>query len=1332
MAVAACLKASQSTVLYSGQAQPIHLAGMNGVGGGGGGPGGHLQSQLTRSLERILEDAHLSGELKLSGRKLKDFPKAAGKYNLGDTVIADLSRNRFCELPEDITCLAFLERLLVYHNTIRSVPETIRGLHSLTYLDLRNNQLSVLPREICVLPLQVLLVSNNRLATLPDELGRMDKLTELDAACNQITHLPARMGDLRSLRSLNLRSNQLVYLPRDLTCLQLAFLDVSSNKIATLPVELRLMSSLVDLELSNNPLTSPPASLCVRGLVHVFKYLETIAAREEKSKSGSDGHATLRRTALSAKSSSSSLLDSQQRNRRAHVDSGYCTSDGVFEGKRWTAEEDAHNSLTLSSKWSPIPLHSSFTVMPRNGSVHNAASNPSSGGQISLAILPLEAVIDSNLDHGGGTSTGNGDVCWEEEFRKTATLPEHHADRKHLSNNNSNDISPEGDVTPDGSKTDDKSRTLSNYQTYREYKEALRQQRNLDSVYRCKDQPLTPDSAGSATESPLSNVSQYTKSISSSSVYSSSNQSSPVSPHHASGMHKLSQANVNSNVNYGSAGGHSSPLLSPNRNGAHTTVIDDGSGGSTGGTPNKRPVQKVIPSRNISSSMHNQSPTHLNGNHHSSGTASGINAANGKTSITNGGAKGPLTSLNGGTSNEYAYVKPNSPCKTTSGILTHNNVPPSSIPKPTASNGGGLGSPVSAAGCQKPLTATVGYINNAKPGQKTNKTVSWNRDVPTEKLSFTMRREFDKQKEETELIEQLRQVIETRLKMSLPEDIAPALMDGVVLCHLANHVRPRSVGSIHVPSSAVPKLTMARCRRNVDYFLDACRKIGVDEELICSCQDIVPPTMTESTLTTLEDNERNAADNGGQGSQEAGFSPRPPNPLAMYRTLAALLSIPTMVHVSSSSSSVVVGSLRRPRSPPPPPPSQSVPGIPAAATNTNSSTALEKSFNYDMPVLHAAASYPAVALQNFRIGAEIESTSVESHERSNGSSSQGSEDRRNVPVTLDLPKANTKTGKKRKFPAGRNATRRNPNINDMQSNLNEIIEECEYDSDIGKFRCKSDYTNEDSYDRSEYDDSETSLTSCDDDPNTLDNGGEAFTPTNACASSLHDTINDMQNSSNDLDTPTGNAQSLKPVEDGYVNYNIIKNNTCSISAEELKVVTKRIEFFENAAATGRKVLNSEVANVAIHSEELSCRDSIEKQQLSDEKDQQSVVVDRCRSESDHSMISTILCLGTFVFTVVYLYLYPLQYTVNSLWNLLCCAADVLEGRGVVQVAITVVELLKFHSPASNVRSPTRNAYAISNNYNSGGSSSSSSNGSSIPKSSPSSSSLSSSMSGNGT
>ena len=69
-------------------------------------------------------------------------------------------------------------------------------------------------------------------------------------------------------------------------------------------------------------------------------------------------------------------------------------------------------------------------------------------------------------------------------------------------------------------------------------------------------------------------------------------------------------------------------------------------------------------------------------------------------------------------------------------------------------------------------------------------------------------------------IHHLRHQIESRLKVgprtqrlatlkpilvqvSLGEDLAASLTDGVVLCHIANHCSPRSVSSIHVPSPAV-------------------------------------------------------------------------------------------------------------------------------------------------------------------------------------------------------------------------------------------------------------------------------------------------------------------------------------------------------------------------------------------------------------------------------------------------------------------------------------------------------------------------------------------------
>lgn len=192
---------------------------------------------------------------------------------------------------------------------------------------------------------------------------------------------------------------------------------------------------------------------------------------------------------------------------------------------------------------------------------------------------------------------------------------------------------------------------------------------------------------------------------------------------------------------------------------------------------------------------------------------SGIPTYNSKSnghSITGGGGTTNGNKLENGNSDVDApYVKPCAP-KTNTTITT---TPSISIAVPSA--------------------------NNTK---KLTKTVSWTRDMPGgggDKKNFTMRREFDRQKEESELISQLRQIIKSRLKINLPEELATALQDGVVLCHLANHVRPRSVASIHVPSATTPKLTVTRCRRNVDNFLDACRKIGVDEKLICCAADIL-------------------------------------------------------------------------------------------------------------------------------------------------------------------------------------------------------------------------------------------------------------------------------------------------------------------------------------------------------------------------------------------------------------------------------------------------------------------------------------------------------------
>ncbi|KAG5676860.1 hypothetical protein PVAND_006667 [Polypedilum vanderplanki] len=927
---------------------------------------------LTRSLEKILDECTISGELLLANRKLKDFPKYYG--NLTDTVFADLSRNRFSELPEDITTFAFLERLLLYHNGIRSIPESVRGLNSLTYLDLRSNQLTVLPREICYLPLQIFLISNNRLLSLPDELGRMNTLTELDAGCNQLTHLPARLSELSSLKSLCLRNNQLMYLPRDLTNLNLFSLDISCNKIASLPVELRLMTTLVDLNLADNPLTSPPAHICVRGMIHVFKHLEIIAAREGKV----EGTNSLRRSL--PKQHSNPILNDSQKCKRNTVDSGYSVSDYGLDSK-WQ-ETGNTPKWTLPSQ----SLHVRTELSKSDTSTPAGIHSPSGLYEHSLDDDLLKKELEKrNLTHSNPTLSNGFSIV-------------------------NNDTSPEAN-TPDSQKSDEKVK-YGSVQTYREYKEALRLQRSQDSlsIYKTKD-VSTPDGSNEPIFKSQS-----------SSPYNSSSQTSPISPYR----------NVNLSV--------------MNSNGLQYSE-ENKSG---------RPVQKVTPSRSTS---------YQNGNH-----------VNGKE-ITD------------------SYTKPNSPFKVSDNCKQNNNA-----------NGSIKGALVNN---NKQSGTTVGFINN-KCGQKPNKSVSWTRDVSTEKLSFTMRREFDKHKEEEELIKQLRNILETKLKMSLPEDLAPALADGVVLCHLANYIKPQSVSSIHVPSPAVPKLTMARCRRNVDNFLEACRKIGIDEESICSCSDIVPSN---------EDQQR------------------PPNELAMYCTINTLL-----LHHEKLKQAMRTG---------------------IDATNT-------KSTNDDL--------------------GEFVDDSV--------SLLRGI---RRIPDTLDFNRKRKLANVKFHLPEVSNSK----NEDDFDEvTLTEIIEECEYDSDIGKFKCKDD-------ELIEHDESDNSSTS-----------------------SMVDHYLEVKHLNNLNSPPNYNTEDDSKIKNNIDNRNSYYHN-----------VLKQIEFFESS-----NILKN-------------CEDTV--QQLANDQNLKKSYVPTHEDK-----------------------------------NLMCCASDILEGKAIVQVAITVSELSKYQTPPNIIKSPQRYQNNIySNNMN---------------------------------
>ncbi|XP_069973025.1 DISP complex protein LRCH3 isoform X10 [Penaeus vannamei] len=692
------------------------------MAGAGGPHSANSPCNLSRSLDRILVDAQATCELKLSGRKLKEYPKGASKYNLSDTVLADLSKNRFSELPPEVTEYTSLEQLNLYQNVIKHLPESVINLQSLTHLNLSRNQLSVVPSCVCRLTsLRVLDLSGNRLVSLPEEVGNLYNLMDLDASYNQLAHLPPALGELDMLRRLNLRRNLLQTIPSELCFLRLVLLDLSGNRIAMLPTELRFMSSLVTLSLDNNPLQHPPANLCTRGRVHIFKWLEMTAAKEDK-KRGVLSEAEFRKLRKPSSATDFRFVNGffDPRHKRSTMDSGYSTSENGDQ--RWSQE--SQEALKLKQDYE---------------NVYGSDHSPVKEREYVEAKLQKRAMENNNIYRRQG-SEGNSPTAENGTHRSVENIS-HRSEMASYPRPN-----PMGASKPPCNGLDGYSQRL-------------------------PSQPRPQDlSREDMTRADVKNIQKeavlsYVK--------------SRVSPSKGS-------ASNSPDVSFDSGDGPSYPQVSSNS--SH--------------------LQHNVP-------------------HATSFSSSPYTSQNVSYPISAPQASStPFTS-----SNNMANPYPSATHQSTSQPST----PHASTYASRGSNG------------SLPKTPSTVKARKRSGGGR-----PFDPDASPAHLNFTYRREMEKQQHEKQLIENLRNIIESRLKVSLPADLSAALMDGVVLCHLANHVRPRSVSSIHVPSPAVPKLTIAKCRLNVENFLEACRKIGVEDDYTCSAHDILEERGTVRVAITVE------------------------------------------------------------------------------------------------------------------------------------------------------------------------------------------------------------------------------------------------------------------------------------------------------------------------------------------------------------------------------------------------------------------------------------------------------------------------------------------------
>ncbi|XP_032049028.1 DISP complex protein LRCH3 isoform X8 [Aythya fuligula] len=708
----------------------------------------------SRSLDRALEEAAASGTLSLSGRKLRDYPRAsAANHDLSDTTRADLSRNRLSELPAEACHFVSLESLNVYQNCIRYIPEAVLNLQSLTFLNISRNQLSTLPVHLCSLPLKVLIASNNKLVSIPEEIGQLRQLTELDVSCNEIQTIPPQIGNLESLRDLNVRRNHLVRLPEELAELPLIRLDFSCNKITTIPVCYRNLRHLQTIMLENNPLQSPPAQICIKGKIHIFKYLNIEACKIAPDLPDYD------RRPMGFGSCHEELYSSRP---YGALDSGFNSVDSG--DKRWSGNEP-------TDEFSDLPLR--VAEITKEQRLRRESQYQENRGSTVVTNGGVEHDLDQ-IDYIDSCATEEE----EEEVRQPKCMDSDSLSSQFMAYIDQRRISNEGSPAKPVS---------------------TREFQKTENRYLHQNRP--------PADSPY--------------FLSLSSHHSQV-PNTDPELHRRHIERTRREAQLAALQYEEERMRTKQIQ--REAVLDFVKQKASLSTQKQSPLDSECPFPSRRSQHTDDSALLV--------SLSGLNQESCATSLPNASTFSPLKS------DDRSTISPGSPTTQT----VHLSPPyPGHAAPPSYRN---------------PSQRPESFLFRTAVRDEANKVVtssSTHALSPANDCADPRVRQNSKQREEElELIEQLRKNIESRLKVSLPSDLGAALTDGVVLCHLANHVRPRSVPSIHVPSPAVPKLTMAKCRRNVENFLEACRRIGVPQDNLCSPSDILQLNLSvKRTVETL-------------------------------------------------------------------------------------------------------------------------------------------------------------------------------------------------------------------------------------------------------------------------------------------------------------------------------------------------------------------------------------------------------------------------------------------------------------------------------------------------
>lgn len=177
-----------------------------------------------------LQNGDLVGSKRLTlSENLTLFPLEI--LSLADSLeILDLSNNQLTTLPKELVQLKNLKIIFASNNLFTTLPEVLGECDSLEMVGFKANKIEHVPFNALPKKLRWLILTDNCITALPDSLGERPKLQKLALAGNKLTKLPLTLSKLNNLELIRISANNLIECPDQLLHLpKLAWFAFAGN-----------------------------------------------------------------------------------------------------------------------------------------------------------------------------------------------------------------------------------------------------------------------------------------------------------------------------------------------------------------------------------------------------------------------------------------------------------------------------------------------------------------------------------------------------------------------------------------------------------------------------------------------------------------------------------------------------------------------------------------------------------------------------------------------------------------------------------------------------------------------------------------------------------------------------------------------------------------------------------------------------------------------------------------------------------------------------------------------------------------------------------------------